>query len=55
MQMLGVTIPIEKRAADVIWYGHVLRRNEGYILKEALNFELIDLREDALIVGENGH
>ena len=42
MQTLGITVPIKRmvRAAVVRWYRHVLRREEGNILKEALNFEI---------------
>ena len=47
MPMLGVTVPVERmvRAAAIRWYGHVLRRDEGDILKEALNFEVIGKRK----------
>ena len=42
MQMLGFTGTIERmvRAAAVRWYGNVLQREEGNILKEALIFEV---------------
>ena len=41
MQMMGVTLPIERmvKVAAVGRYGHDLRREEGNILKKALNFE----------------
>ena len=40
MQMLGITVAIERmtRAAAVRWYGHVLEREKGNILKETWNF-----------------
>ena len=36
MQMLGVTVPIEKmvRVADIRWYGHVFQSNKDDILKK---------------------
>ena len=41
MEMLGLNA-IEKvaKANGVRWYGHVLRREEGNILKKALDFEI---------------
>ena len=33
------------RVRAVRWYGHVLQREEGSILKESLNFEVIDWKE----------
>ena len=29
----------------VRWYGHVLRRDDGHVLREALEFELKDKRK----------
>ena len=47
MQMLGITVPIERmiRAETVSWYRHVLRKEEGNILKEVLNFEITGRRK----------
>ena len=38
MLMLGITVLFERmvRAVAVRWYGHILQREEGNILKEAL-------------------
>ena len=33
------------KAADVIWYGHILLKEEGNILKKALNFETNESRK----------
>ena len=47
MQILGITVLIERtlRAAAVRWCGHVLRREEDDILKEAMGFEVIEKRK----------
>ena len=50
MQTFGVTLPIEGivRAAALTWYGHVLRREEGNILKKVLNCEVIGRKRGRL-------
>ena len=47
MQMLGITVHIERmvKVASVRCYGRVLRREEGNILKEALDFKVIGRRK----------
>ena len=32
------------RASGVRWYGHILRRNTGDVLRRALNFEVVGMR-----------
>ena len=41
--MLTITVSVKRMvtARAVRWYGHVLRREEGNILKETLNFKTI--------------
>ena len=42
MQIMNITVPIERMVRSCVrWYGLVLRREEGNILKEALSFEVI--------------
>ena len=33
------------RASGVQWYGHVLRRDNGDVLRKALNFKVVEKRE----------
>ena len=42
MEMLGVkeTVIQMAMANGVRWYGHVLRRNDGHVLRKALEFEV---------------
>ena len=42
MSMLGLDESIDQfvMANNVYWYGHVLRREDGYVLRMALNFEI---------------
>ena len=42
MDMLGLNETLEKMAiaSGVRWFGHVLRRDEGDVLREALQFEV---------------
>ena len=48
MEMLGLigSIEIVANANAMLWYGHVLRREEGSILIEALDFEVGGEREE---------
>ena len=42
MEMLGfkeIVVPMAKENG-VRWYGHVLRRDDGYVLRKALEFEV---------------
>ena len=45
--MLGMTVPIERmiRVTAVRWYGSILLRKEGNILKKALNYEVTGKRK----------
>ena len=46
MEMLGLEdIEVVARASAVRWYGHVLRREEGNILRNALDFEVVGRRK----------
>ena len=42
MEMLGLkeTVLQMAKANGVRWYGHVLRRDDGYVLRKALEFEV---------------
>ena len=42
MEMLGLkeTVVQIAKASGVRWYGHVLRRDDGHILRKALEFEV---------------
>lgn len=42
MQMLGLQEAVERlaKANGVRWYGHVLRRDDGHVLRRALEFEV---------------
>ena len=42
MEMLGLkeTVVQMAKANGVRWYGHVLRRNDGHVLRKALEFEV---------------
>ena len=42
MFILGLKETIDQlvMANSVHWYGHVLRRDDGHVLRRALNFEL---------------
>ena len=39
MEMLGL------KANGVRWYGHVLRRDDGHVLRKALEFEVMGKRK----------
>ena len=41
MEMLGLkkTMVQMAKANEVRWYGHVLRRDDGHVLRKALEFE----------------
>ena len=47
MGMLGVEKTVDQivKANGVRWYGHVLRRDEGHVLREALEFEVVGTRK----------
>ena len=47
MDMLGLHETVDRmaRASGVRWYGHVLRREDGNILKDALAFEVSGQRK----------
>ena len=47
MEMLGLkeTVVQMAKANGVRWYGHVLRRDDGHILRKALEFEVRDKRK----------
>ena len=40
MQGLNATIDQLAMTNSVCWYGHVLRREDGHILRRALDFEV---------------
>ena len=42
MEMLGLkeTVVQMAKANGVRWYGHVLRRDDGYVLRKVLEFEV---------------
>ena len=40
MLMLSETIDRLAKVNSVHWYGHVLRREDGHVLRKALDFEL---------------
>ena len=41
MEMLGLKETVQMAKANgVRWYGHVLRRDDGYVLRKALEFEV---------------
>ena len=42
MEMLGLkeTVVLMAKANGVRWYGHVLRRDDGHVLRKALEFEV---------------
>ena len=42
MEMLGLKITVVQmaKANGVRWYGHVLRRDNGHVLRKALEFEV---------------
>ena len=42
MEMLGwkETVVQMAKANEVRWYGHVLRRDDGHVLRKALEFEV---------------
>ena len=42
MEMLGLkeTVVQVAKANGVRWYGHVLRRDDGHVLRKALEFEV---------------
>ena len=42
MEMLGLKEKVVQmaRANGVRWYGHVLRRDDGHVLRKALEFEV---------------
>ena len=47
MKMLGLkeTVVQVKKANGVSWYGHVLRRDDGHVLRKALKFEVKSKRK----------
>ena len=47
MIMLGLNEPIDQLAManSVRWYGHVLRREDGHIMRKALDFEVESQRK----------
>ena len=44
MSLLGLTDTLDglTRASGVRWYGHVLRRDNGDVLRRALDFEVAE-------------
>ena len=46
MSLLDLTYTLDRiaRASRVRWYGHVLRRNNGDILRRGLDFEVVERR-----------
>ena len=48
MEMLGLTetAVYMAKANGVRWYGHVLRRDDGHVLRKALEFEARTTKED---------
>ena len=54
MFMLGLNEIIDQLAManSVCWYGHVLRREGGLVLRRALNFEVEGQRKNG---GQRGH
>ena len=42
MEMLGLkeSVVLMAKANGVRWYGHVLRRDNGHVLRKALEFEV---------------
>ena len=42
MFMLGLNETIDQMAMEnsVLWYGHLLRREDGHVLRRALDFEV---------------
>ncbi|XP_077869557.1 uncharacterized protein LOC144361298, partial [Saccoglossus kowalevskii] len=42
MQMLGLNEAVDRlaKANGVCWYGHVLRREDGHVLRRALDLEV---------------
>ena len=40
MDMLGLKETVVQMANGVGWYGHVLRRDDGHVLRKALEFEV---------------
>ena len=42
MEMLGLTETVVQmaKANEVRWYGHVLRRDDGHVLRKASEFEM---------------
>ena len=45
MLSLNETIDQLALANSVHWYGHVLRREDGHVLRRALDFEVEDQRD----------
>ena len=47
MEMLGLkeTVVQMAKANGVRWYGHVLRKDDGHVLRKALEFEVRDKRK----------
>ena len=41
------------KANGVRWYGHVLRRDDGHVLRKALEFEVIEGQEEARTTKED--
>ena len=50
MEMLGLkeTVVQMAKANGVKWYGHVLRRDDGHVLRKALEFEVKGKRKRGL-------
>ena len=40
MEMLGLKETVVQKANGVRWYGHVLWRDDGHVLRKALEFEV---------------
>ena len=48
--MVGLNVTIDQLAmsSSVCWYGHVLRREDGLVLRRALNFEVEGQRKKGM-------
>ena len=55
MEMLGLKeIVVQMAKANAMrWYGHVLRRDDGHVLRRALEFEMIEGHEEARTTKED--
>ena len=49
--MLGLSETIDQLATanSICWYGHLLRREDGHVLRRALDFEVVGHRKKCLV------